>query len=528
MRVWALLLLGVLLALSPCAAAEDAALWSRAYGGRGRNELTALSDANGTLLAAGYTTSTDGDLSERTREGKTGWLLRLDGEGRILFSCCSAHAGRDEMRAPFAHADGTASCVLWGGRRGCEWLRVNGEGKTTARVEAPESCGHAKAASLAQVQPCDAAGGAALLLLYDHGDGTLCARWMDEKGSIIPGDAGAGDTGAGDTGAGDAKAGDVFSADAKGCLAVGGMGEAALIAAEDGTITLTRLSATGPARTAEIPRTGDVTGALMGSDGSVTLCGQSESGGFLLRSSAENEVLFTLALPGKPTALCSTETGFAAAGADFLAFADEDGELLEVLDDVPEGILALSGVPGGAAVLAKAEEAQKPGVTALRQSVFSAEPEEQENRSPEDWKDQQEEQTAEAPAEGTFSTPNGGKLYCKSDGRGVSVRMLDAKGHERFSTRIPITTAADALILGTALLLDDGGVLLGGHYATERGGRTITEGVTALLSADGVLRDIRTIEGTLDVLGAERDGSGRILLRVLDANGAQTTVSLAL
>lgn len=507
MRVWALLVLGVLLALGPCAAAEDAALWSRAYGGRGRNELTALSGANGTLLAAGYTTSTDGDLSERTREGKTGWLLRLGGEGSILFNCCSAHAGRDEMRAPFAHADGTTSCVLWGENRGCEWLRVNGEGRVEARVEAPERCAHAKAAGLARVQPCDLAGEAALLLLNDHGDGTFCARWMDEEGSITPGDA--------------------FAAGAGGCLAVGDMGEAVLIAAADGQMTLTRLSATSAPRTAEIPLAGDVTGALMGSDGSVTLCGRSESGGFLLRSSAENEVLFTLALPGEPTALCSTETGFAVAGEGFLAFVDEDGEMLEVLGDVPEGILALSGAPGGAAVLAKASGAQKPGVTALRQSVFSAEPEDQTNHSSEDWQDHQEK-LAEEPEEETFSTSNGGMLCCKSDGRGVSVRMLDAAGRERFRTRIPINTAADALIWGTALMLDGGDVLLGGHYATEREGQTITEGVTALLSADGVLRDIRTIEGALDILSAERGADGDVLLHVLGADGAQATISLAL
>lgn len=526
MRFWALLLLGVLLAFGSRAAAEDAALWSRAYGGRGRNELTALADADGTLLAAGYTTSTDGDLSERTREGKTGWLVRLDGEGRILFSCCSAHAGRDEMRAPFAHADGTVSCVLSGENRGCEWLRVNGEGKVEARVEVPERCAHARTAETARVQPCDVQGAAALLLLYDHGDGTLCAAWMDEAGSLNPGDAKAGDAKAGG-----ANAGEAFAADATGCLAVGDAGEAALIAAADGHMTLTRLSASGAPRRSEIPQAGDVTGALMGSDGSVTLCGGSESGGFLLRASAEDEVLFALSLPEKPSALCSTETGFAAAGEGFAVFVDEDGELLETLSGVPEGILALSGVPGGAAVLAKAKNAQKPSVTALRQSVFSAETEEREDGSPENLGDRDEERPDEAltgaPEEETFATESGGMLCCKGDGRGVSVRMIDADGNERFHTRIPITTAADALVWTTALLLDDGGVLLGGHYATAREGQTVTEGVTALLSADGVLRDIRTIEGALGVLSAERSADGRILLHVLGADGAQAEVPLA-
>lgn len=510
MRIWALLLLLILLTPGGCAAEAGAASWSRAYGGHGRDELTALAGADGMLLAAGYTTSTDGDLSTRKREGKTGWLLGLDSEGRTVFSCCTAHLGRDEMRSPFAHADGTFSCVLWGEGKGCEWLRVSGAGKVIARVEIPETaalCAHALSPSLAAIQPCDAGGEAALLMLLDHGDGTLCAVWMDEEGDIALGGA--------------------FAAGAQGCLAAGDAGEAAWIGARDGQLTLTRLSVKGEPHTAEIPgeRVDAVTGALMGSDGSVSVCGESESGGFLLRVSAENEVLFELSLSEEPEALCSTETGFAIAGAGgFAAFVDEDGRLLEMIDGMPDGILALAGAPGGAAVLSKAPQERQPSVTALRQSVFSAESSEQEERAA--------QEAAQTPENGrraqALSTRSGGLLRCESDGRGVTVHMIDGAGRERFSTRIPITTAADALALSTALMLDSGDVLLGGHYMTLREGNVIAEGVTALLSADGVLRDIRTVERASDVLGAQQSADGRILLRVLGTDGVERTISHAL
>lgn len=513
MRIWALLLLFILMTPGCCAAEEGAAIWSRAYGGHGRDELTALAGADGMLLAAGYTTSTDGDLSTRKREGKTGWLLGLGSEGRIVFSCCTAHLGRNEMRSPFAHTDGTFSCVLWGKGKGYEWLRVNGTGKVIARVEVPQTaalCAHTPSPELTAIQPCEAGGEAALLMLFDHGDGTLCAAWMDEEGGIALGGA--------------------FAAGAQGCLAAGDAGEAAWIATRDGQLTVTRLSAKGEPRTSGISeeRVDAVTGALMGSDGSVSVCGESERGGYLLRVSAENEVLFDLSLSRRPEALCSTETGFAIAGAGgFAAFVDEDGTLLETIDGIADGILALAGAPGGAAVLSKVPQERQPSVTALRQSVFSAEISEQE----EEREAQNVAQAQQTPENGrrtqALSTLGGDLLRCEGDGRGVTVHMIDSAGRERFSTRIPITTAADALVLSTALMLDSGDVLLGGHYMTLREENVTAEGVTVLLSADGVLRDIRTVERAGDVLDAQQSSDGRILLRVLGTDGVERTITLA-
>lgn len=511
MRIRALLLLHVLLVLlgaNPCAAEQA---WARSYGGRGLDVITGLAAADGALLATGYTTSTDGDLSARTREGKAGWLLCLDGEGKPLFHCCTAHAGRAEMGAPFAHADGTFSCVLWGEGRGAEWLRIGAGGKISARLEASPAasgCAHAAGASLMWLQPFDRAGEAALLALMRHGDGTLCAAWMDEAGNVTPGEA--------------------FAAGETGCLAVGETGEAAWVAVQEGRVTLTRLAVGGAAHTAVIREAGAsrVCGALMGSDGSVTLCGEDEDGGFLQRVSAEDETLFSLALPDGAPALCATETGFAVASdKGQVAFLDEDGQWLETIEGAPGPALALAGMPGGAALLGGMPREDEPVVAALVQRVFSAEQNGQaESSAP---TPAPSEALAQMPGEQTLSA-RGGMLRCKSDGRGVCVRLIDAGGRERFSTRIPITTAADELLWRTALLLADGSVLLGGHYATLREGNTVTEGVTALLSADGVLRDIRTVEGARDVLEAAQGADGRVLLRVIGEDGAQASVSLAL
>ena len=65
------------------AAAQD---WLRSYGGSGRDSLREIVSVGDGILAAGSTTSSDGDLSIRTREGKTGWLLRLGADGSVLWN----------------------------------------------------------------------------------------------------------------------------------------------------------------------------------------------------------------------------------------------------------------------------------------------------------------------------------------------------------------------------------------------------------------------------------------------------------
>lgn len=127
----------------PCVLALTAALASGralalegtvSFGGSCADRLYEAVACGDGILAVGSTTSTDGDLSDRSREGKAGWAARISADGRLLWSVCTAHAGRDEMSAPYAHADGTFSAVLSGERSGSEWLRISDRGRVLTRV----------------------------------------------------------------------------------------------------------------------------------------------------------------------------------------------------------------------------------------------------------------------------------------------------------------------------------------------------------------------------------------------------------
>lgn len=116
------------------AAAQD---WLRSYGGSGRDSLREIVSVGDGILAAGSTTSSDGDLSIRTREGKTGWLLRLGADGSVLWNFCSSRDGKAEICSPFVHDNGCVSCVLTG-ERGQEWIELNERGRAEKRVAVPD------------------------------------------------------------------------------------------------------------------------------------------------------------------------------------------------------------------------------------------------------------------------------------------------------------------------------------------------------------------------------------------------------
>lgn len=60
----------------------------------------------------GYTSSSDGTLADRTKEGRSGWALCVNRAGEVLFSFCTRRGSQDEMEAPVFHADGTATMLL--------------------------------------------------------------------------------------------------------------------------------------------------------------------------------------------------------------------------------------------------------------------------------------------------------------------------------------------------------------------------------------------------------------------------------
>lgn len=74
------------------------------------NEVFAAEDSS--ILAAGFTFSSDGDLSDRTKTGRSGWLCCLDEQGNVLWNFCSRNSRNDEILAPVKHDDGTITVLL--------------------------------------------------------------------------------------------------------------------------------------------------------------------------------------------------------------------------------------------------------------------------------------------------------------------------------------------------------------------------------------------------------------------------------
>lgn len=83
------------------------------FGGSGVDEVSCMAvTPQGNIVMTGYTTSSDGSLSDRTKSGWSGWTAMVDVQGNTLWNFCSRHASRDRMRAPVVHADATITVLL--------------------------------------------------------------------------------------------------------------------------------------------------------------------------------------------------------------------------------------------------------------------------------------------------------------------------------------------------------------------------------------------------------------------------------
>jgi len=83
------------------------------FGGSGADEISCMTvTPQGHIVMTGYTTSSDGTLSDRTKSGWSGWTAMVDCQGNTLWNFCSRHASRDRMRAPVVHEDGTITVLL--------------------------------------------------------------------------------------------------------------------------------------------------------------------------------------------------------------------------------------------------------------------------------------------------------------------------------------------------------------------------------------------------------------------------------
>lgn len=83
------------------------------YGGSGQDSLDSIAvSGDGRILMTGFTSSTDGTLASRTKQGRSGWALCVDGEGNVLWSFCSRNTSQDRMLCPAFLEDGSAEVLL--------------------------------------------------------------------------------------------------------------------------------------------------------------------------------------------------------------------------------------------------------------------------------------------------------------------------------------------------------------------------------------------------------------------------------
>lgn len=532
----------------PCALALSAALISVpalalegtvTFGGSGADRLYEAVACGDGILAVGSTTSTDGDLSGRAREGKAGWAARISADGRLLWSVCTAHAGRDEMSAPYAHADGTFSAVLSGAKAGSEWLRISGRGKVLLRVTVPgpkKLCQHTGEARVACAMPYESGYGEAMLaVLVDHGDGSWCLPAMNAAGEVFSG------------------ASYPEPRDLVRVLVGGGRGELAELSTSpaDGVASVYRLRPgdEGSLAVAQVPMSeGKLTfvlDAISFDDGSVLFSAQRSDDvtDKIFRVGCTGEVVFELDVQDNMMLLSDTAEGFAALDSDDVIFYDEDGHELgqrrvgvenmnsaSCMVRMGGGVALLLNEPGSNAdtrllgvehyatqaedeydgalyaypvsELLAAERAGAGVLLLLRETgggercVFVDEA---------GYAAKTDAMLMPAQA-GELALPDGWLLWQETDG-GSEVVRLNGDGSERWRTRTPIHTAADRLRWLCAAQMPDGGFLLGGRYlsrvepVTERDEAFLErstdglrcEAVLAELSASGTLRRIDTL-----------------------------------
>lgn len=501
---WRVLALAWLLALGLWQARAGNA--AQLYGGRGEDVLLEMTEAASGLFAVGTTTSTDGDLTLRTRSGRTGWAILIAEDGKRVWSYCSAHNGLARMICPAALHGGGYSLVLADeeGQRG-EWILLDEDGRADSRVDIPGAdmlCPDAQAHHVEQILLLDGEDTMLAVILSHAGAGTLTLAYVNRAGEV-QGRIG-------------------FTGDAQGRAVMDAGGRVAWIGAEDGLLAITRFEEGLPLReTLENISLLAVTDALMQEDGSVTICAEGmrdgESRGLVLRVSRAGEVLFLRELEQPAQQLCQTETGFAvyAAGDEdgCVIFLDEDGGLLDICVDLPADALDLAAVPGGAAVLAHT------GETSRKQAgVFAVFPHLETLAALEEtpYEEMQAAQpTAQPQRQGEERLRvSQGYLLCANEVGGVLVTHMDGSGQVRWRTRIPIHTAADALEWLCAVQMEDGSVLLGGRYLTGSDDDARQEGVLALLDSDGVLRRIHALEGTGCVRSMEMQSDGCVALHI--------------
>lgn len=525
-RAAAALMAWILMQATP-AAAQD---WLRSYGGSGRDSLREIVSVGDGILAAGSTTSSDGDLSIRTREGKTGWLLRLGADGSVLWNFCSSRDGKAEICSPFVHDNGCVSCVLTG-ERGQEWIELNERGRAEKRVAVPDVsqlCRHERQEDGTSVYavPHDREGQPFLALVVDHGDGTCCIAELAQDGKLSPGMSFV-----------KAEA-DLFAAcrDGSGRIAMPYADEASgalgVCFIQPGTDELPTVA---QANLGEWLSDGVLLDCAALEDGSIILSGQKKQiGGVLVRINALGETVFAHSMDDIVTKLTVTSGGFAGYYRQGVAYFDEDGGLLGTKEAeyptdernvrFPMGIAAFGN---GVAALFEPEEGE---AEECRIRVISGENLDEDCEYENALFVQKDCTLLNARANqsgvtlllerrdgqrfgvqidrgGTAreteifperiagrQTVDAGTLTWQETEGGAWVALEDEQGNVRWRTRTVIHTAADRLEWLCAVQLPDGSYALGGRCLTDTEDGEQQEAVLCIIGNDAVLRRISTVQ----------------------------------
>lgn len=82
------------------------------YGGSKRDWIHDMAVAeDGRIAITGYTESSDGTLSDRTKTWRAGWVMMLDRDMNVLWNFCSRSGDADHMRCPVFQGDGTLTVL---------------------------------------------------------------------------------------------------------------------------------------------------------------------------------------------------------------------------------------------------------------------------------------------------------------------------------------------------------------------------------------------------------------------------------
>lgn len=515
--------------------------WAQHYGGSREDQLHQIVAAGDGLLLAGHTASTDGNLSMRKREGKTGWLLRLDSRGGVMWSYCSAHVGRNEMSCPYVHADGTISATLSGEGKGFEWIHLDARGRLLERVEFPDAqtlCPHGGGQAFSG-SPADVGGKPHFRIRTHHADQSGCSHLTALDGETVY------------EGAFPPR----MSVDPAN-VPIAAYSEDGKMRAEtvviDGVLHVEFAALDEKEKTAvQVPapegRMYCVVDFRFNTDGTVIVSTQLENGfGVICRVSRSGDVLFCREADGGLQCMILTDAGFAGVETEDVEYYDEDGYLqcevplpqgfvVDGLAPFGEGAAAVGCVPGEGDNLVYANPSQASGdlmnwydgmiYTGMDMRVLEAEKQGDEVlllcEHRDGWRTalavgldgQAREMDAGLAYDGAQQVKlERGSVRFESEPFGARVVRMDESGEEKWSMRTPIHTAADSLTWRCACEMTDGSLMLGGCYTNITKSGSTQEAVLAHVSAGGILQKMRTVEGAADICALMDDAGALVAL----------------